>query len=107
MSRSKVGIIAFIRACPSGLASKAGKHFLMTSSTIFTETEAPGEAPSSAEMLHAAWTGACRHALEALVQAHPHALEAADRWVTGFETLERGEGNAQALCPGAQRFLAA
>ena len=27
--------------------------------------------------------------------------------VAGFETLERGESDAQALCPGTQRFLAA
>lgn len=50
---------------------------------------APGGDGRNAEMLHAAWTGACRHALEALVQSHPHALEAADRWVTGFVFDER------------------
>lgn len=46
--------------------------------------EAPGGAGRNAELLHAAWTGACRHALEALVRVDPFALTGEDRWVTGF-----------------------
>ncbi len=46
-----MGIIAFMRALPSALASKCGRQVLITSSTMFTETDAPGEAPSNAEMV--------------------------------------------------------
>lgn len=44
----------------------------------------PGGEGRNAELLHAAWTGACRHALEALVNCHPFAFDETDRWVTGF-----------------------
>lgn len=50
---------------------------------------APGGDGRNAELLHAAWTGACRHALEALVKAHPFAFETGDRWVSGFVFDER------------------
>lgn len=38
----------------------------------------------SAELLHAAWTGACRHALETLSKVTPETLSPDDRFVTGF-----------------------
>jgi hypothetical protein len=50
---------------------------------------APGGDGRNAELLHAAWTGACRHALEGLVRAQPYAFERGDRWVTGFVFDER------------------
>jgi hypothetical protein len=45
---------------------------------------APGGDGRNAELLHAAWTGACRHALEALVRVQPFTFTDEDRWVTGF-----------------------
>lgn len=50
---------------------------------------APGGDGRNAELLHAAWTGACRHALQALVRVQPFALTEEDRWVTGFVFDER------------------
>ena len=50
---------------------------------------APGGDGRNAELLHAAWTGACRHALDALVSAHPFVFGDQDRWVTGFVFDER------------------
>ncbi|MCE6957888.1 ATP-binding protein, partial [Cereibacter sphaeroides] len=43
---------------------------------------AAGAEGRNAELLHAAWTAACRHALEVLAEEYP-ALEG-ERWVTGF-----------------------
>ncbi|MCW3783928.1 ATP-binding protein [Defluviimonas salinarum] len=43
---------------------------------------AAGAEGRNAELLHAAWTAACRHALEILVESYP-ALEG-ERWATGF-----------------------
>lgn len=45
---------------------------------------APGGGGRNAELLHAAWSGACRHALDALVKVRPCAFRDSDRWVTGF-----------------------
>lgn len=50
---------------------------------------APGGDGRNAELLHAAWTGACRHALDALVRVNPYAFTEEDRWVTGFVFDER------------------
>jgi hypothetical protein len=50
---------------------------------------APGGDGRNAELLHAAWTGACRHALDALVRVSPYAFTEEDRWVTGFVFDER------------------
>lgn len=45
----------------------------------------PGSEGRSSELLHAAWTAACRHAIQALVEIHPNLLDQSrDRWVTGF-----------------------
>lgn len=45
----------------------------------------PGNEGRNAELLHAAWTAACRHSLAALATAEP-GLQwgSAERWVTGF-----------------------
>lgn len=45
---------------------------------------APGGEGRNAELLHAAWTGACRHAMEALVKVRPFTFTDEDRWITGF-----------------------
>lgn len=50
---------------------------------------APGGDGRNAELLHAAWTGACRHALDALVRLRPLAFYEGDRWVSGFVFDER------------------
>jgi len=42
----------------------------------------PGGAGRNAELLHAAWHAACRHALEALVEMHPDLQ--GEEWVSGF-----------------------
>jgi hypothetical protein len=44
-----------------------------------------------AELLHAAWTGACRLSLEHLAQRHPHLIEQSPRWATGFLFSEHME----------------
>jgi hypothetical protein len=44
----------------------------------------PGGEGRNAELLHAAWTGACRQALETLVRLRPTAFGHGEAWVTGF-----------------------
>lgn len=46
---------------------------------------APGNDGRNAELLHAAWTGACRHVLEVLARTSPDISPAHEhRWVSGF-----------------------
>lgn len=44
-----------------------------------------GNEGRSSELIHAAWTAACRHSIKKLVDLYPHILDPQrDRWVTGF-----------------------
>lgn len=45
----------------------------------------PGSEGRTAELLHAAWTAACRHAIGALAEIYPHlAGDSSETWATGF-----------------------
>ncbi len=44
----------------------------------------PGNEGRNAEILHGAWTAACRHALSALAEIRPDLIRDDARWVTGF-----------------------
>lgn len=45
----------------------------------------PGSEGRTAELLHAAWTAACRHAIGVLAEIHPYlAHDSSETWITGF-----------------------
>lgn len=45
----------------------------------------PGSEGRTAELLHAAWTAACRHAIGALAEIFPHLTgDSSETWATGF-----------------------
>ncbi|KKN90445.1 hypothetical protein LCGC14_0228140 [marine sediment metagenome] len=59
----------------------------------------PGGKGRNAELLHAAWTGACRYMIEKLIQIQPAFGEYGDeKWVTGFIFDENLRGMHKAFC---------
>jgi len=45
----------------------------------------PGSEGRTAELLHAAWTAACRHAIGVLAEIYPHlSHDSSETWITGF-----------------------
>ncbi|MEP3667490.1 MAG: hypothetical protein ABJN42_12270, partial [Roseibium sp.] len=38
----------------------------------------------TSELLHAAWTAACRHAIEKLIDSNPYVVDAGETWSAGF-----------------------
>ena len=63
-----------------------------------------GSGGRNAEMLHAAWHGACRHVIEELCKLQPHLRWGDRRWATGF-VIDRNFGGMHAAIADVEHVI--